>query len=441
MIQEKSLNWQPDLPAPASEDWREAYGAKKGTNEKRFTYSLSGNPNQTTYQAPNKNPIPFIYSDMKFSGGLTVDTAEYPFFGLWSNSALNKKPLSLTVSGYFRGNEYIKNRNALITALDEITTDEEPGYLTLPLWGRFPVVVVDWDITEKATETGQCAINITFTRAGCPLEKRWELKGKLSKTIPECADAVRKLACASYDAKLKAEIDNDVFTSNFTLFQKELISFVGRIQGTVNQLNAMTNEVSNISNLIAQGIRSPKTLALAMFSATGKIVSSVAEIRNSMVEHTPFFRITNNEKNALFCFLTSNKYHSPIEAVTIKQQITKQESENLYKLNAFYAVSLLLPQLQNTTYQEIKEFFNMYNKLEKSLDLNDPGVYEAVNNLRMATAQAVAEKQISQELSIKLDSGMPILALAQYLGTSEKVLRELNTIADSFVIKGDVRYV
>ncbi len=441
MGKESLLNWQPDLPAPTSEDWREAYGAKKGKNEKSTTYSLNGSPNQTTYQAPNKNPIPFIYSDMKIAGGLTVDTAEYPFFGLWSSTALNKKPLSLTVSGYFRGNEYIKNRNALITALDEITTDDEPGYLTLPLWGRFPVVVVDWDIAENSNENGQCAINITFTRAGCPIEKRWELKGELSKTIPECAEATLEKACNSFDSKLKDNLDSDSLTSNFTIFQKALIGFVGRVQGSTNHLNAMTNEVSKISNLIAQGIKSPKTLALALFGATAKIVGSLSEIKHSMVDMVSFFRVEKNEKNALFCFLPTDKYQSPIEAVTVKQQMTKQACENLYKLNAFYAVSLLLPQLQNTTYQEMKNLFSLYNKLERSLDLNDPSVYEAVNNLRMATAQAVAEKQLSQELSIKLDSGMPILALAHYLGTSEKVLRELNTVADSFVIQGGVRYV
>lgn len=441
MEKEKLLNWQPDLPSPSSEDWRMAYGAKKGTNENKYSYVQSTTPAQTSYQAPNKNPIPFIYSDMKITGGLTVDTAEYPFFGLWSSSPLNEKPQGITVSGFFRGNEYIKNRNALIEALRIVTSDDNPGFLTLPLWGRFPVIVVDWDISEKGAENGQCAINLTFTRAGCPVENRWELKGNLSKTIPECASALLDKACNSFASKLKDNVDSNSLISNFTLFQKNLIAFVGRIQGTTSHLNAMTNEVNKISNLIAQGIKSPKTLALALFGATGKIVISLSEIKHSMVETVSFFRVENNEKNALFCFLPTDKYHSPIEAVTVKQQMTKRACENLYKLNAFYAVSLLLPQLQNITYQEMKNLFSLYNKLEKSLDLNDPSVYEAVNNLRMATAQAVAEKQLSQELSIKLDLGMPILALAHYLGTSEKVLRELNSVADSFVIKGAVRYV
>ncbi len=441
MSKDERLNWTPDLPTPSSEDWREAYGYTKVKDKKQQYYEANENPAQTSYQAPNKEPIPFIYDSMKLAGGLTVDTAEYPFFGLWSSTALNEKPQGITVSGFFRSSEYIKNRNALIEALRVVTSDEEPGYLTLPLWGRFPVIVVDWDIAEDAKTNGQCSINLTFTRAGCPLENRWQWDESLSKTITESSKELLENACNAIEARLKDNLDSDALVSNFVLFQKALIGFVGRVQGTTNYLNEMTNKVSNISNLIAQGIKSPKTLATALFGATAKIISSIAEIKNSAIETISFFRIENNEKNLLFCFLPSDKYQSPIEAVTVKQQMTKRVCENLYKLNAFYAVSLLLPQLQNTTYQEMKNLFRLYNKLEKSLDLNDSSVYDAVNNLRMATAQAVAEKQLSQELSINLKIGMPILALAEYLGTKESVLRELNYIEDSFVIKNEVKYV
>ena len=36
---------------------------------------------------------------------------------------------------------------------------------------------------------------------------------------------------------------------------------------------------------------------------------------------------------------------------------------------------------------------------------------------------------------------MPLLALAQYLGAEERILRALNIIEDSFVIQGAIRYV
>ena len=101
-------NWDADLPAPASENWRMAYGATQGENEKRLAYRASDTPAQTSYQAPKKTPVPFIYDSMKLSAGLSVDTEEYPFFGLWSSTALNEKPHGITVSGFLRGDNYIK---------------------------------------------------------------------------------------------------------------------------------------------------------------------------------------------------------------------------------------------------------------------------------------------------------------------------------------------
>lgn len=423
------IKWEPELPAPASNDWREAYGV------------LSDSPSVTSYQAPNKEPVPFIYDSMKLSGGLSVDTAEYPFFGLWSSTPLNEKPQSITVSGFLRGNEYIKNRNALVEALRVVTTDDDSGFLTLPLWGRFPVIVTEWGVDESAKESGQCKINITFTRAGCPVEKRWELQGSLGKTISEAADAVRYAAGNIYDKKIKDSFDSGTFIKSFSLIQKSLLDITGRIQAGQKTLNDITNGVSSLGNLLSQGIRAPKTFALALFSAIGKMTSSLASIKNAGEETVAFFRIKNNEKNIAFCFLTNDKYTLPVETVTIKQQATKTATEQLYKTASLYAAASLLPKIENQTYDGMKNLFKLYDRLEKTIDQNEPELYFAVSELRAAVSRSLAEKQLSQELSINLNSAMPILSLAHYLGSQEQILRELNRIEDSFVIKGDVRYV
>ena len=434
-------NWDANLPAPASENWRMAYGATRGENEKRLAYRASDTPAQTSYQAPKKSPVPFIYESMKLSAGLSVDTEEYPFFGLWSSTPLNEKPHGITVSGFLRGDNYIKNRNALVEALRVPATDDAPGYLSLPLWGRFPVIVVDWDIEESGKESGQCKIQLTFTRAGCPVEKRWELTGELTKTIPEAAEAVKIAAIAAYVKKLTGFIDDENLIKSFSLIKIALISVVGRVQGSQRTLNDITNEVSKITNLIAQGTRNPKTFALALFSAAGKLASSLAEIKNAADETISFFRLANNEKNALFCFLSEYKYSLPIEAVTVKQVMTKRETENLYRASALYSAAQLLPDVTVQSYDKTANLFALYERLEQSVDGSDPAVYEAVNDLRIAVSKELASRQLSQELSISLNGTMPILALAHYFGAEESVLRALNIIEDSFVLEGTVRYV
>ena len=429
--------WQPDLPKPASENWREAYGS---TTDGR-SYTPSDSQAKTSYQAPAGSPVQFIYESMKLSGGLSVDTAEYPFFGFWSSTALNEKPQGITVSGFVRGDEYIKSRNALVDALRITTTDDEPGYITLPLWGRIPVIVVDWDIEDSAKELGQCKVNITFTRAGCPLQERWQGDNVTGKSIAQAAEDLKIAAIASYVKKLTGFIDEENLVKLFSLIKIGLISVVGRVQAGQKTLNAITNEVSKITSLIAQGVRSPKALALALFSAISKLVTSLAEIKNAGEEEAAFFRVKNNEKNALFCFLSEHKYQLPVEAVTTKQVETKKGTENLYKTAALYAAARILPTVQAQSYAKTANLFAVYNRLERSVDLEDTEVYGAVMELRRALSKELAAKELSAELSITLNAGMPLLTLARYLGADESVLRKLNFIEDSFAIEGDLRYV
>ena len=433
--------WQPDLPAPASENWRQAYGAVKGDDEKRFSYCASDTPAQTSYQAPHKEAVPFIYDSMKLSGGVSVDTAEYPFFGFWSSIPLNEKTQQITVSGFLRGDQYIKNRNALIEAVRIITTDDEPGYLTLPLWGRFPVIIVDWDIEEIAKELGQCKISLTFTRAGYSVQSRWQFQGDFTKTIPEAAEAVKESAVATFEKSLKNNLDEQTLLKSFHLLHISLLQTVGRIQGGFQQLNRITNEAAQISNLIAQGLRSPKTLALALFSVAGKMAVSVLEMKNAAEETAAFFRLKNNEKNLLFCLLPAYNYRLQTEAVTVKQIATKQAAENLYKTVALYAAAQLLPHMRAQSYNQTANLFALYERLERSIELEDTAVFQAVMELRQALSKELTGKDLSMELSTTLNAGMPLLPLAYCLGTDETLLRALNVVGDSFVIQGAVRYV
>ena len=91
-------NWDADLPAPASENWRVAFGAGKESSEKARAYRPGETPVVTSYQAPGQSPVPFVYDGMKLSSGFSVDTSEFPFFGRWSSTPLNEKPHGITVS-------------------------------------------------------------------------------------------------------------------------------------------------------------------------------------------------------------------------------------------------------------------------------------------------------------------------------------------------------
>ena len=109
--------------------------------------------------------------------------------------------------------------------------------------------------------------------------------------------------------------------------------------------------------------------------------------------------------------------------------------------DSLYSAAQLLPDITTQSYDKTANLFALYERLEQSVDGSEPAVYEAVNDLRIAVSKELASRQLSQELSISLNGAMPMLALAHYLGAGETVLRALNSIEDSFVLEGTVRYV
>jgi prophage DNA circulation protein len=433
------VSFDPSLPKPYSEDWRENYGFRYNDEDKKHYYEKIQDSLLTTYQAPEGTPVPFVLDSVRLSGGQSVDTAEYPFFGLWSSTPLNEKPQAITVSGFIRGDTYIKNRNALIEALRVKTDDETPGFLDLPLWGRFPVVVLNYEVEEKGKESGQCSVSITLTRAGVTVEERWKFEGGFEGKTALARGALAEKAIEQFNKDLKDNIDPAAMVSAFDRFTKNLIGIIGRAQGVVSHLNAMTNEVVGITNLIAQGIRSPRELAQALFSAADSIVTGIMEIKNSADDTASYFR--DNFKNILSQFLSKSNYSLDTEAATVKQTITREASENLYRTMSLCAAAQIFVQLESPTYQQAKNYWALYEKLEASVDQSNPAIYRAVQNMRIAAVRELAARNLDTELVKHIAVPVPLLYLAHYLGCDNEKLRQLNKPADSFVMSGEVIYV
>ena len=422
----------PQLPRAHSQSWREAY--RHGDGEA---------PRLSTYQAPGGDPVPFAQENIRLSGGQSVDTGEYPFFGLWSNTTLNEKPQAITIQGFVRGEGYIGNRNALVESLRVTTDDSAPGFLDLPLWGRFPVVVLAYDVEEKGRENGQCSVSLTFSRAGVTAEARTDYARSGfddRRELAAIAEALEEAVIQSFENALEGNTDIDTLAQGFTSLRDALISAVGRVQGSISQLNRMTNSVVGITNLIAQGVRSPRVLAGALFGAVASIIAGVMDVRNSFTGTVSFFRGMGNRKRLLLGFLSSNTFRMDVEAATVRQHVTRDSMENLYRAVSLCAVGQIMVQTE-MTYQEALNCWALYENLESSVDQNNPDVYRAVRDMRLSASRELSARSMDVELRRGISLPVPLLHLSQVLGCDDEKLRQLNTIPNSFVIQGEVLYV
>lgn len=448
------MNFNPNVPEPYSESWRKSYRA-----------SEDDAPRFSTYQSPNGSPISFVLGKNDFSGGQSVDTSEYPYFGFWSNNSLNEKPQEITISGFIRGKNYIANRNELIVALRKKTNDDEPGYLDLPLWGRFAVVVTDWRIGEDGEKAGECDLSLTFRRAGVSESKRLSSSNLKVIDISSLTSRLQSAAVEDFVGKVSSKLDTETLTSGFEKFKTSLISATGRIQGVKSKLNEITKKCNTITNLIAQGIKTPRELALSLVSAFSGIVSGLMEIQTTFESYASWndtisdgnsssdtetserstiakLAIRNNPVAITRHFLSSAADTTlDLECVTEEQQNTKKELENLNRTLSFCAAAEILCEFDTGTYQNQQGLWSLLEKLEDSLDLENSDVYTAVENIRIAAAQTLLERNAKMELSKNILSATPLLALSQILGCDAEKIRKMNSVYDSFLMSGEVKYV
>lgn len=444
-----ATSFDPSLPRTYSDSWREAYG--QGTDTPRLS----------SYQAPDGEPVVFVYDSISLGGGQNIDTVEYPF-GFWSNTKLGDKTHTIRIKGHVIGEDYIKQRSVLVAAFQVPTDDDTPGFLDLPLWGRFKVVVETWNVDEEKQKNGMSEISLELKRAGYSDTKRLDTAiANLSKqNVDSAVSNLKKVSVASFAKTIEKAKDTNMLASGFGKLTKALANIVGRVQGAISAMNSMVSKINSVTSLIAQGIRAPKELAQAFISAVYGIVSGVLEIKNAADETASYFMgsddedsdsgdsvmekfIQRNEKNVVMNFLTASNYELSDEAITEQQWNTKKAVENLYRMAAFGAVAQLFVKIDPDTQSFDKQsgLWTLFEKLEESIDKENPDVYAAVEETRIACAETLLTYSYDRELKRHIRQSMPLLPLALYLGCDAEKIRSLNEVADSFLIEGDVIYV
>lgn len=425
---QQAAKFSPVIPEPYAVDWRKAY-----------RYDEGDLPRLSSYQSPGGKPAAFVLENMRLSGGQSGESVEIPFYGYWLYNSLNERPQEITVSGFLRGDTYIQNRTNLINNLRVYTDDDECGWLDLPTWGRFPVVVKSWDVGEDGAKSGQCSVSITFTRAG--LSENGRIPGAQSSfDMQKAAEAFQAAALDDLDKTIGKNFDRDLLASAFDEIKTKLLGIVGSAQGATEKLNKMADGVSQISSLIARGIRLPRDLALAAFSAVSTIVAGIAEIAEAVESYGMLFSRNRNTEKALFNLFSAETFSLPDDAATVAQQVTKAAAENLWRTCAYFGAAQMLPSL-DVTHDRQLAFWKLFTRLEGAISLENPDMYEAVESLRMAVALQMSARNADRQLVVRIETDTPLLPLSHHLGCDDEKIRSLNTIYDSFRIHGDVIYV
>lgn len=425
------------FPKPASNNFREVYEIK----------NLAG------YEAPNTKEINFILETVRVEGGQDTQTYEYPFFGRWNNIAINEKVHSIKVAGFLRGDKYIAERQNIINAFRVETNDDNAGYLFLPLWGRFKVVLLSWSIDESANENGQCKIEATFNRAGKSEKTQTETS---LPSVTDSAENLKDKAKKSLVKNTKNNFNANSFISSFTKATSKLSLAISKVQGSAGIINNMARAINNVSSLIAQGVKTPAVLADAFSNVCESIANSVITIKQSSKESKDSFNSLlgnaeshadttkeydtgRNEKRTILEFIQNKDVSFIAKSYISKDEIrTAKESENFVKLMSLYIVALILAETDGTK-NTLKNYLSLYDSLHESIDKNDYEIYDTCLKLRLSLVETLKNKNAKTEKMVTLAKNENILVLEKYLSCERQ--RELNFIEDSFCLPKNIVYV
>lgn len=140
---------------------------------------------QASYKA-----VPFFYDSHEFTGGKRIVDHLFPYRDAPFTESLGKKQRVFTIDAYVLGEDYFKQRDKLLEALES----DGAGTLIHPYLGKKNVDVVDFTLTESSAEGGIARISITFHETsaqpsadiGFDVPKRAEgVTAKIEKSLVE----------------------------------------------------------------------------------------------------------------------------------------------------------------------------------------------------------------------------------------------------------------
>jgi len=272
-----------------------------------------------------------------------------------------------------------------------------------------------------------------FIRAGITLEVRSE--SLVNTTIPTslAAEKVQAAAIDDFANKMNGDISLTALFAASGQIKVAMLSMLGRMQAPANMLNQIANEIYGIASIAADIINAPRTMALATTTAVNTIAAGFAEINNAVKN--------SNRKSVLLMFLNASSWNVDTIPKTVNEQYQKEATENLYRAAALSASAQVLSSFEELNYSDAHGYWRLYEKLEHSIDQNDPALFNAMQDMKSALSHELIQKELSAEKQRYLSSPLPLLAASHFLGCDNDKVRSLNQVEDSFLVSGTVTYV
>lgn len=394
--------------------------------------------------------IEFFWVSSSLAGGRKTVTHEYVNNDRRFVEDLGKNQKTFTVQGVIAGPRYLRNRNALIEAL------EKPGVgiLVHPIDGSQNVVLKTFAIDEDETKLGEARISMTFEKADLNIFPTQTSNN--TSLISKLTTALITLTSTDFLAKYNltsgiiANYNSAVGKVNDVLDAVE--SATDGITSTVDSINELSSGILDIRQRINSIVTLPDELAAALTGLFNSLdgFASIPEITDG--DETPLNSATsaaNAQLELLTKFYTFGDEDAPVDETT-PQRIERKNNEDAF--NDFVltdSLTLTFEAILNVTFantdeiDNVREIINNQTNIVIERESISPEIRDSILEQKLEIDQFLDQQEtVTPKVSEVQTAIQPLMALGyRYNGNTDdfETLVTLNNNPDINFIEGTVK--
>ena len=184
-------------------------------------------------------------------GGHEVARHSFPYRDGQETEDLGLRAWEIRISGIFWGDDYERELDALIDALEE----EGPGELIHPVYGSLNVQALDWRVRHQADGIDQCWVDISFTETDEPGLIFQQLNPRQSATaLTDSDSAVTAAATEAYLADIAQPSLRSQLAAVRAVLNGTISEIYGQARGVVHSALDVINYPRIMASDIIQGV-------------------------------------------------------------------------------------------------------------------------------------------------------------------------------------------
>jgi prophage DNA circulation protein len=378
--------------------------------------------------------VPFFVESASRTGGRRTVTHEFPGRDEPVIDDLGRRARSFPVEGYVLGNDYLRHRDALLSALEDVAG---PGTLVHPYYGNRRAICTGLTVQETVADGGMARFSIDFSEAPlqvlAPTEEP-DLAGDVETSADAALEAVEDELVEDFDVDGQPAFAIESLGTELAAVGTAMGEGLSAIVTSTQELARLDVEIQSIASDAASIVRAPADAIAALVDVLRGLTETIAESPRAVL------------------LALMDAYNTASEALAEGDTATRVlERANQAALSAALRrvmaieAARLLPSVEYESHEDaVSDRDAVADALEEQAETAGDTSYPALVQLRSDVLRAIPRDELARIVTLDLRVATPSILLSyQFYGTTtwEANIVERNQVQHPGFLSGEVKVV